>query len=387
MTDEQSITDAVAAFLAQVQGPEGGLLRDSGRIQNWKYACGRVQVDVLSRGLEIPQKRKLDGDIYNGLLEIEGVNDVIVNMVNPDAPSEVPSPAGEADPEPAPSRGQVPPPPPKQPVPGVGRVIAIASGKGGVGKSTIAVNLAVALTQLGHRVGLLDADCYGPSIPTMLGIGEDEKPTVTDERKIKPIHKWDLEVMSIGFFIEKDSAVIWRGLMVTKALQQFFFDVAWDGLDYLILDLPPGTGDTQLTMVQSIEVHGAIIVSTPQDVALADARKGLAMFRETGVRVVGMIENMSHFSCPHCGERTEVFAHGGAKRTAVELGSPFLGEIPLLTALRETSDRGEPFMADNTESAARSAFLEVARAVCDQLPLPPAQGAQRDSEPLNINSR
>jgi ATP-binding protein involved in chromosome partitioning len=384
MTDEQLITDAVAQFLAEVPGPEGGLLRDSGRIQNWKYACGRVQVDVLSSGLEIPQKRRLDGDIYNGLLEIEGVNDVIVNMVNPDAPSEVPAHQEQAAVAP---RGQVPPPPPKQPVPGVGRVIAIASGKGGVGKSTVAVNLAVALSQMGHRVGLLDADCYGPSIPTMLGIGEDEKPTVTDDRKIKPIRKWDLDVMSIGFFIEKDSAVIWRGLMVTKALQQFFFDVAWDGLDYLILDLPPGTGDTQLTMVQSIEVHGAIIVSTPQDVALADARKGLSMFRETGVPVVGIIENMSHFTCPHCGERTEIFSHGGAQRTAVELGTPFLGEIPLLTALRETSDRGEPFMADGAESPARSAFLNVAQALRDQVPVAHEADAKQDAQPLNINSR
>jgi ATP-binding protein involved in chromosome partitioning len=258
--------------------------------------------------------------------------------------------------------------PERRPIPGVRNVIAIASGKGGVGKSAVAVNLALALAESGHRTGILDADCYGPSIPMMVGIGEDEKPTVTRDRRIKPIRKWNLDIMSIGFFVERDDAVIWRGLMVAKALQQFFFDVAWDGLDYLIIDLPPGTGDTQLTMVQNIEVHGAIIVSTPQDVALADARKGLAMFRETSVPVVGLIENMSYFDCPHCGERTEIFAHGGARRTASTLGAPFLGEIPLVTALRETSDRGSPFMLIKEDSPARSAFLAIAEAVVAQTP-------------------
>jgi ATP-binding protein involved in chromosome partitioning len=258
--------------------------------------------------------------------------------------------------------------PKKKAVPGVRNVIAVASGKGGVGKSTVAVNLAVSLQQLGYKVGLLDADCYGPSTPTMLGITDDDKPRVTDDRRIMPIHKWGIDVMSIGFFVERDSAVIWRGLMVTKALQQFFFDVAWEDIDYLIIDLPPGTGDTQLTMVQNIEVHGAIIVSTPQDVALADARKGLAMFRETRVPIVGIIENMSYFSCPHCGERTEIFAHGGAQRTAEELGAPFLGEIPLVTALRETSDAGTPFMSSPDDSPAHRAFLHVAEEVVKNTP-------------------
>jgi ATP-binding protein involved in chromosome partitioning len=246
-------------------------------------------------------------------------------------------------------------------------VIAVASGKGGVGKSTVSVNLAVALQKLGHRVGLLDADCYGPSIPTMLGIQDDERPRVTETRKIAPLRKWDLDVMSIGFFVERDNAVIWRGLMVTKALQQFFFDVAWEDIDYLVVDLPPGTGDTQLTMVQQIEVHGAVIVSTPQDVALADARKGIAMFRETHVPILGIVENMSYFVCPHCGETTEIFARGGARRTALEFGVPFLGEIPLETELRSTSDLGIPLMAKSHELASYRAFLDLAREVTRQL--------------------
>jgi len=368
MSDEQKIQGAVAAFLDNVPGPEGGLLRDSGRLLSWKYACGRTQVDVLSRGLEIAQKRQLDGTIYDGLLALDGVTDVIVNLVNPDTATDVQqqSPPPQTAP---PADGKGGGLPPKRPIPGVDRVLAVASGKGGVGKSTVAVNLAVALQKQGYRVGLLDADCYGPSIPLMLGIGEDDKPRVTDDRRVQPVRKWDLDVMSIGFFVDRDSAVIWRGLMVTKALQQFFFDVAWDHLDYLVIDLPPGTGDTQLTMVQNINVHGAIIVSTPQDVALADARKAISMFRETNVPIIGLIENMSYFACPHCGERTEVFAHGGARRTADELDTPFLGEIPLALALRETSDAGTPLLAGDGTSDVHKALAGIADAVAKRLPV------------------
>ncbi len=369
MSDEQKIEGTVATFLDGVPGPEGGLLRDSGRLLSWKYACGRVQVDVLSRDLEIPQKRQLDGTIYDGLLALDGVTDVIVNLVNPDTATDVqqqsPPPPKTAPPADGKGGGL----PPKRPIPGVDRVLAVASGKGGVGKSTVAVNLAVALQKQGYRVGLLDADCYGPSIPLMLGIGEDDKPRITDDRRVQPVRKWDLDVMSIGFFVDRDSAVIWRGLMVTKALQQFFFDVAWDRLDYLVIDLPPGTGDTQLTMVQNIEVHGAIIVSTPQDVALADARKAIAMFRETNVPIIGLIENMSYFACPHCGERTEIFAHGGAHRTADELNTPFLGEVPLALSLRETSDAGTPLLAGDDTSAVHEALSGIADAVAERLPV------------------
>lgn len=361
MSDDKRIEQAIESFLAEVHGPDGMGLQKAGRVQGWKYACGRVQVDVLSKGLEIPEKRAIDAAVYEGLSAIEGIDDVIVNMVNPDALQEAP-PESKPQPQqaPGPQGGGLPP---KRKLPGIKRVIAVASGKGGVGKSTVTVNLAIALQQSGKKVGILDADCYGPSIPTMLGLGADIKPEVTPDKKVAPVKKWGLDVMSIGFFVDPDNAVIWRGLMVTKALQQFFFDVAWDDLDYLVIDLPPGTGDTQLTMVQQIEVDGAIIVSTPQDVALADARKGLAMFRETKVPIVGIIENMSYFLCPHCGERTEVFAHGGARKTAERLGAPFLGEIPLVTELRETSDAGTPFMSEEKDSATREAFASVAAAV------------------------
>jgi ATP-binding protein involved in chromosome partitioning len=365
--NERQIQDAIAEFLARAADPEGRNLRDQGRILDWKFACGRVRVDVLSRGLGIPAKRGIDALLYEGLLKIEGVDDVIINMVNPDAPTEIDrgDTAAQSARRGAGSTDRAASLPEKQAIPGVRFVIAVASGKGGVGKSTVAVNLAVALEQQGHKVGLLDADCYGPSIPVMLGIGDDEKPHVTEDRQIAPLRKWGLDVMSIGFFVERDNAVIWRGLMVTKALQQFFFDVAWRDLDFLVIDLPPGTGDTQLTMVQHIRVDGAIIVSTPQDVALADARKGLAMFRETAVPILGLVENMSYFECPHCRQRTEIFSHGGARRTAEELGAPFLGEIPLVTALRETSDGGTPFMATRDSSPARQAFARIADSVTE----------------------
>ena len=367
MTDDKQIEQQIAAFLGLVEGPGGSSLQSQGRLLGWKYACGRVQVDVLSRGLEIPQKRQLDLAIYDGLSSVEGITDVIVNMINPDTvgqPAGAPTAEPAAPPAPAAARGGLPP---KRPVPGVRHVIAVASGKGGVGKSTVAVNLAVALQKRGHRVGLLDADCYGPSIPVMLGIRDDECPHITETRKIAPLRKWDLDVMSIGFFVERDSAVIWRGLMVTKALQQFFFDVAWEGIDYLVVDLPPGTGDTQLTMVQQIELDGAIIVSTPQDVALADARKGIAMFRETQVPILGIVENMSYFACPQCGHTTEIFSRGGAQRTAHELGVPFLGEIPLETELRSTSDLGVPLLHGHTQAASQQAFLHLAGEVEHQL--------------------
>lgn len=371
MTDDQEIHRQIDNFLATLPGPGGGTLQKQERILHWKYACGRVKVDVLSRGLEIPEKRKIDGDLYNGLSAIPGITDVIVNMVNPDTMSAEPqAPTGSAEP------GQASHPPgtrtglpPKRAVPGVKRVIAVASGKGGVGKSTVSVNLAVALQKAGYRVGLLDADCYGPSIPVMLGIRADERPRVTEARQIAPLNKWGLDVMSIGFFVERDNAVIWRGLMVTKALQQFFFDVAWHDIDYLVVDLPPGTGDTQLTMVQQIEVHGAVIVSTPQDVALADARKGIAMFRETHVPILGIVENMSFFVCSHCGEKTEIFSRGGARKTALELGVPFLGEIPLETELRATSDEGIPLLSQHTELASARAFHELAAEVIRRLNL------------------
>lgn len=239
---------------------------------------------------------------------------------------------------------------PKQPqpqqkpeVPGVAAIVAVASGKGGVGKSTCSVNLALGLKAQGLNVGILDADIYGPSLPRMLGLSG--KPKTADGKKLEPMEKWGLKVMSMGFMVEEDTPMIWRGPMVMSALQQMIFDVNWGELDILIVDMPPGTGDAQLTMAQKVPLTGAVIVSTPQDIALLDARKGLNMFRKVEVPVFGIIENMSYFLCPSCGDRSDIFGHGGARTTAKELNTDFLGEVPLHMTIRETSDAGTPITA------------------------------------------
>jgi ATP-binding protein involved in chromosome partitioning len=247
---------------------------------------------------------------------------------------------------------------------GVKSVIAVASGKGGVGKSTVAVNLALGLQALGLKTGLLDADIYGPSVPRLLSI--TEKPR-SDGKTLKPIERYGLKAMSIGFLVNEDTPMIWRGPMVMSALTQMLGDVEWGSLDVLVVDMPPGTGDAQLTLAQRVPLKGAIIVSTPQDLALIDARKGLAMFKTTAVPVLGIVENMSTFFCPHCGKESHIFGHGGARETAAQLGTDFLGEIPLVTSIRETSDAGTPIVAKDPGSAEARAFIAIAERIRDKL--------------------
>ena len=241
----------------------------------------------------------------------------------------------------------------------------ISSGKGGVGKSTVAVNLAVALARQGLAVGLLDADVHGPSLPRMLGVSA--KPELINKQMI-PLEVWGLKAMSIGFLVEPDTAMIWRGPMVMSALEQMMGQVAWGPLDILVVDMPPGTGDAQLTMAQRVSLTGAVIVSTPQDIALIDARRGVRMFEKTRVPVLGIIENMSVFCCPACGTRTELFGHGGARREAEALGVPFLGEIPLLLDVRIAGDAGTPITASAPDSPAAQAFAAIAAQVWGALP-------------------
>ena len=259
-----------------------------------------------------------------------------------------------------------PPPPPAAAavLPEVKAVIAVASGKGGVGKSTVAVNLAVALAQSGLAVGLLDADIYGPSLPRMLGL--NRKPEVRDGKMI-PLEAWGLKCMSIGFLVDGDTAMVWRGPIATGALNQMIAQVEWGALDVLVVDMPPGTGDIQLTLAQKVRLAGAVVVSTPQDIALIDARRAVKMFGQVHVPVLGVVENMSYFSCPHCGERTDVFGHGGAAAEAARIGVPFLGEVPLLLEIRETGDAGEPVCASAPEGAAAMAFRAVAGEVTKAL--------------------
>ncbi len=246
-------------------------------------------------------------------------------------------------------------------VPGVKSVIAVASGKGGVGKSTAAVNLALGLKALGHKVGILDADIYGPSQPRLLGL--KGQPQIISGKTLKPMEGYGLKVMSMGFLVDEETPVIWRGPMVVGALNQMLRDVAWgEGgeLDVLVIDMPPGTGDVQLTMAQQVPLSGAVIVSTPQDLALIDARKGLAMFRKVGVPVLGIIENMSYFACPKCGEHSHIFGHGGAEAEAQRLGVPFLGAVPLDMEIRARSDAGKPITATEPDSALAQIFRKIA---------------------------
>jgi ATP-binding protein involved in chromosome partitioning len=249
-------------------------------------------------------------------------------------------------------------------LPDVKHIVAVASGKGGVGKSTVAVNLAVALARQGHAIGLLDADIYGPSLPRMLGV--NRKPEVRDG-KMLPLPAWGLKAMSIGFLVEEETPMIWRGPMVMGALEQMLGQVEWGALDVLIVDMPPGTGDAQLTMAQRVALAGAVIVSTPQDIALIDARRGVRMFERVRVPVLGLVENMSVFCCPNCGHRSEIFGHGGARRESERLGAPFLGEVPLLLDIRSSADAGSPIVASAPNGEAAKAYSEIATRLWDSL--------------------
>jgi ATP-binding protein involved in chromosome partitioning len=263
-------------------------------------------------------------------------------------------------------------------LPDVKAIVAVASGKGGVGKSTVAVNLAVSLARAGHRTGLLDADIYGPSLPRMLGLSR--KPEVRQEKMI-PLQAWGLSCMSIGFLVEEETPMIWRGPMVMGALEQMMGQVEWGPLDILVVDMPPGTGDAQLTMAQRVALSGAVIVSTPQDIALVDARRGVRMFERVRVPVLGLVENMSFFCCPACGHRAEIFGHGGARLEAQRLGAEFLGEVPLLLEIRTASDAGTPIAAAAPDSDAAKAFAAVAARVWEKVS---GAGVVRSSGPTIV---
>jgi len=250
-------------------------------------------------------------------------------------------------------------------IPGVRRIVAVASGKGGVGKSTVAVNLALAFQHLGLRVGLLDADVYGPSVALMLGL--TDRPKSADDKRIIPLEKFGIKVISMGLLVAQGTPIIWRGPMLNKLLTQFLREVEWGELDVLVLDLPPGTGDAQLTIAQQAPLSGGVIVTTPQDVALLDVKRGITMFQQVNAPVLGVIENMSFHICPGCGDRADLFGHGGGQRVAQQFEVPFLGELPLVREIRERSDTGHPLVAANPEHPQSQAFIAIARRVLEQL--------------------
>jgi ATP-binding protein involved in chromosome partitioning len=358
----------VLGALARVIDPDTGKdLVALGMIQGVQLREGHVafaiEIERARAATFEPVRRQAEKSV-EALPGVLSVTAVLTAEKAPGAPSVRPaSPSpGAAPPRPAHGHGQAPQ---KPLAPGVKSIIAVASGKGGVGKSTTAVNLALGLASLGLKIGVLDADIYGPSVPRMLGISG--KPTSADGKILEPMRAHGIKCMSIGFLVAEDTAMIWRGPMVMSALQQMLRDVNWGDLDVMVVDMPPGTGDAQLTMAQQVPLAGAVIVSTPQDIALLDARRGVSMFRKVDVPVLGFIENMSYFKCPHCGERSDIFSHGGARLEAEKLGIEFLGELPLDIAIRETSDEGTPIVVAQPDSEHARVYRQIAQRIWEQL--------------------
>jgi len=350
----------VLEALKKVVDPErGGDIVTLGMVTGMRIREGHVgfavEVDA-ARGPKMEPLRRAAEKAVEGLPGVLSVSAVLTAEAQ-----QPPRPAARPQPAAGPHGHQ----PQKLSLPGIGAIIAVASGKGGVGKSTTAVNLALALAAIGRKVGVLDADIYGPSMPRMLGLSG--KPPSRDGKSLEPMRNHGIECMSMGFLVPEDTAMIWRGPMVQSALTQMLRDVHWSALDVMVVDMPPGTGDAQLTMAQQVPLAGAVIVSTPQDIALQDARKGLNMFQKVDVPVLGFIENMSYFLCPHCGERSEIFSHGGARKEAEKLGVEFLGEVPLDIAIRETSDSGTPIVIAQPDSAHAKLYKQIATRLWEKI--------------------
>jgi ATP-binding protein involved in chromosome partitioning len=345
MTDNTANEQAVLNALRTVKDPD--LHKDIvslGFIKDLKVENGIASFTIELTTPACPVKQDMERWARDAVLKVEGIREAHIRM----SASVSKGPAGMG----------------KQAIEGVKNIIAVGSGKGGVGKSTVTVNLAVALAQTGASVGLMDADIYGPNVPLMMGIVG--QPHAIDNR-IQTLSNYGVRVMSMGFLTADDTPLIWRGPMLHNVIQQFIHQVDWGELDYLLIDLPPGTGDVQLSLTQTVPLMGAVVVSTPQDVALQDARKAILMFHQVRVSVLGVIENMSYFQCPKCNERTHIFSHGGAAATADKFGVPFLGEIPLDAALREGGDSGKPIVISAPDSPGAQAFIQIAQKVAAQV--------------------
>ena len=363
---QQQVLDA----LSRVKSPHGVALSEANVLSPITVNDGKVFFSINVDAQEAPAWESVRSAAENAVRAIPGVTNAMIALTAERKAGRTPPrpPAGGVKPVSAhrpPQSPQGSPMSRQAEIPGVAAIIAVASGKGGVGKSTTALNLALGLRDLGLKVGLLDADIYGPSVPRLTGI--HEKPELTEDRKMIPIERFGLSVMSIGFLVEEDTAMIWRGPMVMSAITQMLRDVVWGTLDVLVVDMPPGTGDAQLTLAQNVPLKGAVIISTPQDLSLIDARRGLAMFKKVNVPVLGIVENMSYFQCPHCGTKSDIFGHGGARHEAERLGVPFLGEVPLHMAIRATSDAGRPVVVSEPDGPHAAIYRAIGAKVRDQL--------------------
>jgi ATP-binding protein involved in chromosome partitioning len=350
--------------LAKIAGPDGSPLTSSGKLSEVMVSDGKVFFSISVDAATVQAWESVRDRAEAAARAVPGVESAMVALTAERKATARPSGTGDARAAAqAASAARAAPSPIG--VPGVEAIIAVASGKGGVGKSTTAVNLALGLRDLGLKVGILDADIYGPSLPKLLAIRE--RPQTMGGTRLKPITRYGLTVMSIGFLIDEETPMIWRGPMVISALTQMLREVEWGALDVMVVDMPPGTGDAQLTMAQQVPLKGAVIVSTPQDLALIDARRGIAMFRRVNVPVLGIVENMSYFLCPQCGTRSDIFSHGGARHEAERLGVPFLGEVPLHMDIREKSDSGLPLVATVPDGPLATVYRDVAAKVLEQL--------------------
>jgi ATP-binding protein involved in chromosome partitioning len=355
--------DQVLTALAKVPSPNGVALPDARVLSDVVVSDGKVYFSLTVDAAAVKTWEPVRKAAEDAVRAISGVQSALVALTaerSGASGSRPQQPVGQSAPRAAHPADKVQPG-----IPGVDAVIAVASGKGGVGKSTTAVNLALGLRDLGLKVGMLDADIYGPSLPKLLAIRE--KPQTIGGTRLKPIERYGLTVMSIGFLIDEETPMIWRGPMVMSAITQMLREVEWGKLDIMVVDMPPGTGDAQLTMAQQVPLKGAVIVSTPQDLALIDARRGVAMFKRVNVPVLGVVENMSYFLCPSCGTRSDIFGHGGARQEAERLGVPFLGEIPLHMTIREKSDSGLPVVATEPDGPHAKIYREIASKVRDQI--------------------
>ncbi|MEZ5808306.1 MAG: Mrp/NBP35 family ATP-binding protein [Zhengella sp.] len=366
----------VVEQLKRVAGPDGsGNIVDLGMTSQVVIIDGKAFFSISVPAEQAEQLEPLREAAETAALQVDGITSAMAVLTAERKPGAAPSQPPKMPPEPqAPPRpaNQAPQPKPAG-IPGIKAIIAVASGKGGVGKSTTTVNLALGLKELGLAVGILDADIYGPSMPRLLKLSGN--PELASAKKLKPMERYGLKVMSMGFMVDEDTPVIWRGPMVMSALKQMMNEVEWGELDVLVVDMPPGTGDAQLTMAQSVPLAGAVIVSTPQDLALIDARKGLNMFNRVDVPVLGLVENMSYFICSNCGERHDIFGHGGARDEAGRIGVPFLGEVPLEMTIRETSDAGSPVVVSAPDGPHAQMYRDIAARVWEGVTA--AQGASK----------